>query len=217
MCRLCIDRGGAVDAASTGGYGRSVPRPPRPQVAGGIYHVTCRGNRKQAAFRDPDDHRFQLWCLERVAARYDWRVLTYVHMTNHFHITVVTEEPTISRGMQWLNGVYAQVFNKREALAGHLFQGRFHSTLIESDGHLLECTRYDVLNPWRAGLCDHPLAWRWSSLRATLGISPKPLFLDSRRLLSMFSRRQAEARRLYLQFVEEGMHDAPGSGLRAVA
>jgi len=194
-----------------------VPRPPRPQIPGGIYHVTCRGNRKQTTFRDPDDHRFQLWCLEQVAARYDWRVLTYVHMTNHFHLTVVTREPTISRGMQWLNGVYAQVFNKREALTGHLFQGRFHSTLVESDGHLLECIRYDVLNPWRAGLCDHPLGWRWSSLRATLGIAPKPIFLDARRLLSMFSPRTEEARRLYLQFVEEGMHDAARTTLQAAA
>lgn len=204
-------------APPTGGYVRSVPRSPRPQIAGGIYHVTCRGNRKQTTFRDADDHRFQLWCLDRVAARYGWRLLTYVQMTNHFHMTVITDEPTISRGMQWMNGVYAQVFNKREGVTGHLFQGRFHAVVIESEQHLLECTRYDVLNPWRAGLCDHPLAWRWSSLRATLGLAPKPFFLDVEGLLSMFSPNIEEARRLYLQIVEDGMRDVASAQLRAAA
>jgi REP element-mobilizing transposase RayT len=182
-----------------------VPRPPRIDVAGAFYHVTCRGNRKQPIFFEPDDHRFHLWCLDRVAARYEWRVLTWVHMTNHFHLLVLTQQPTLSRGMQWLNGVYGQVFNKRNELTGHLFQGRFHAHLIEEDSHLLECSRYDVLNPVRAGLCEHPLAWRWSSLRATLELERRPWFLDVDGLLALFRGGPEEARRRYLRFVEQGM------------
>jgi REP element-mobilizing transposase RayT len=183
-----------------------MPRPLRPQVAGGFYHVTCRGNRKQTIFRDPDDHRFHLWCLDHVAARYEWRVLTYVHMTNHFHLTLITEQPTLSRGMQWLNGVYGQVFNKREGSTGHLFQGRFHSVAIESDEQLLTCVRYDVMNPVRAGLCEHPLAWRWSSVRSALGLEPAPFFLDVERLLSFFSRDTERARRQLLRLIEDRTH-----------
>jgi REP-associated tyrosine transposase len=185
-----------------------MPRPLRIEAAGAIYHITCRGNRKQPIFLDPDEHRFHLWCLDRVATRYEWRILTWVHMANHFHMLLVTEEPTLARGMQWLNGVYGQVFNKRNKFTGHLFQGRFHSTLVETERHLLECSRYDVLNPVRAGLCDHPLKWRWSSLRATLGLELKTDFLEVGRLLSIFADDTEIARRRYLRFVEDGLRDA---------
>jgi REP element-mobilizing transposase RayT len=215
--QFCANPLRRVARAANGRYVRSMPRPLRPQAAGGFYHVTCRGNRGQPIFRDPDDHRFHLWCLDRVAARYNWRVLTWVHMTNHFHMSVITETPTLSRGMQWLNGVYGQVFNNREGLTGHLFQGRFHSVAIESEEHFLECTRYDVLNPWRAGLCDHPLSWRWHGMRATLGLEPAPLFLDVDRLLSCFARETEEGRRRYLEFVECSMREQIRTELRLAA
>jgi putative transposase len=83
----------------------------------------------------------------------------YCQMANHFHLLIRLTDPNLSRGMQWLNGLYAQVFNGRHGLCGHLFQGRFHAALVEDDGHLLELARYIVLNPVRAGLCDHPLEW----------------------------------------------------------
>lgn len=180
-----------------------MPRRPRIQLAGGVYHVTARGNRKQPTFLDPDDHRFHVWCLDRAAARFDWRVHAFVQMTNHFHMLLTTANANLSKGMQWLNGLYAQVFNDRHALTGHLFEGRFHSLLIEEEGHLLEASRYDLLNPVRAGLCDHPLAWPWSSLRATLGLVPAPRFLDSDWLLAHFAATPVEARRRYLEFVED--------------
>jgi hypothetical protein len=107
--------------------------------------------------------------------------------------------------MQWLSGVYGQVFNKRHELTGHVFQGRFHSPLVETEPHFLECSRYDVLNPARAGLCDHPLKWRWSSLRATLGLEPRPFFLDAERLLGNFGGDLETARARYLGFVEQGL------------
>jgi putative transposase len=191
-----------------------VPRPPRIEVVGGIHHITCRGNRKQPIFLDPDDNRFHLWCLDRVAARYEWRIITWVHMTNHFHMLVITDKPTLSRGMQWLNGVYGQVFNNRKKLTGHLLQGRFHSELVETERHLLECSRYDVLNPVRAGLCEHPLAWRWNSLKATLGLVPKPDFLDVG-WLSFFAADLEDARRRYLGFVEDGLPDRAPAAIAA--
>ncbi|MCA1701169.1 MAG: hypothetical protein LC790_20625, partial [Actinobacteria bacterium] len=51
------------------------------------------------------------------------------------------------------NPCNAQWFNRRHGFAGHLFQGRFHSVLVESNWHLLELSRYVVLNPVRGGLC----------------------------------------------------------------
>jgi REP-associated tyrosine transposase len=201
---MCADRGRRLAHASTGGYVRRMPRPLRTQFAGGTYHVTCRGNRKQPIFLEPDDNRFHLWCLEQASMRFEWRILTWVHMTNHFHMVVLTPQATLSKGMHWVNGLYAQVFNERHDLTGHLFQGRFHSTVIEDESQLLACVRYDDMNPVRAGLCDHPLAWRWSSCRALAGLEP-PRFLDTEYLLRHFSADRWTAERQYLEFVEAGL------------
>jgi REP-associated tyrosine transposase len=179
-----------------------MPRPLRIQHAGGVYHLTARGNRKQPIFLEPDDHRFHLWCLEQTAARFDVRVHSWVHMTNHFHLILTTAKPNLSQAMHWANGLYAQVFNDRHGLTGHLFQGRFHSIAIEDQSHLLEASRYDHLNPVRAGLCDHPLAWRWSSCRATVGLAPGA-FLDLDWLLTQFASDRESAQRRYLEFVED--------------
>jgi putative transposase len=185
-----------------------MPRLLRVQIPGSTYHITSRGNRKQPTFLDSDDHRFHLWWLNRVVAECEWECIGFCHMPNHFHLLVTTPKPTLSRGMQRLNGLYGQVFNDRHGLSGHVFQGRFHSELIEEEGHLLECARYIELNPVRAGLCDHPLDWRWSSCRATMGLVPKPDFLHFGWLLAQFGADLERARQRYLAFVEDRLDHA---------
>ena len=165
--------------------------------------MTSRGNRRQPTFLDSDDHGFHLWCLNKVVAEYEWECGSFVHMPNHFHLLIRTGKPNLSRGMQYLNGLYAQVFNDRHGLSGHVFQGRFHSVHIEDEGHLLETARYIELNPVRAGLCDHPLEWRWSSCRAIMGLIPKPDFLQTGWLLGQLGRDLERARQKYLTFVED--------------
>src|SRR5581483_10267635 len=134
-----------------------MPRPLRIEEAGAVYHVTCRGNRQQPIFLEANDRVFFLKWLTRVASEAEWEVFTYVQMTNHFHVLLRTPKSNLSRGMQRLNGLYGQFFNTHHGYSGHLFQGRFRSRRIEDEAHLLECARYDDLNPVRAGVVDHPL------------------------------------------------------------
>ncbi len=180
-----------------------MPRPPRIDAGGAIHHVTCRGNRRQPIYLDSNDRVFFLKWLNRVALEAEWEIFGYVQMTNHFHFLVRTPRPNLSRGMQRLNGLYGQFLNTHHGLTGHVFQGRFHSRLIESDAHLLECVRYDDLNPVRAGLVDHPLEWRWSSCRAVVGLKPKPDFLRPDLLLRPFGPELERARQRYVAFVED--------------
>ncbi len=193
-----------------------VPRPPRIVVPGGIYHVTARGNRRAPVFLDPDDHRFHLWCLNRAVAEHEWQWAGFCQMPNHFHLLIRVPKANLSAGMRWLNGLYGQVFNHRHGLTGHVFQGRFHAQLVESEGHLLEAARYIDLNPVRAGLCDHPLDWRWSGLRATVGLVPRPDSLGVDWLLGRFGRDREAARQRYLAFVEERL-EAAREALSAMA
>lgn len=140
-----------------------VPRPHRILVPGGIYHVTSRGNRRQAIFHDDDDRRSFLALRHCVVRRCGWGLHAYCLMTNHFHLLVETPQPNLSFGMQRLKSGYAGYFNERHALVGHLFEQRFGSELIESEDYFAETLRYIAFNPVRAGLCDHPKDWPWSS------------------------------------------------------
>ena len=181
-----------------------MPRPPRPQFPGAIYHVTTRGNRKQEIFSGDRDRIRFLQLLERVVAALGWRCHTYCLMTNHYHLLVETPQANISQGMHRLNGVYAKWFNWRHDFEGHVFERRFRGGLVEGDAHLLELTRYIVLNPVRAGLTGTAGTWRWSSYNATVGARRRPPFLTCTWVLSLFSRDPQRACELYAEFVADG-------------
>ncbi len=180
-----------------------MPRPPRIVVANGIYHVTARGNRRQLLFVDRRDRLRYLDFLAEVVARYGWRCHAYCLMPNHVHLLVQTPVPNLSEGMQRLQTRYAQWFNRRHSFDGHLFQGRFHSVLVESQWHLIELSRYIVSNPVRAKLCATADGWVWSSYRATVGRRRTATFVTVGPTLRLFGKDQRRARERFVQFVAE--------------
>jgi REP element-mobilizing transposase RayT len=136
--------------------------------------------------------------------RFGWIVHAYTLMTNHFHLVLETPEPTLSRGMKWLNGKYAQWFNRRHDRCGHLFQGRFKGFLVEKESYLLELIRYVALNPVRAHMVKRPEDYSWSSYRATAGYETAPPWLTTDWALAPFGRELSMQQSGYRQFVDEG-------------
>jgi putative transposase len=136
-----------------------VPRVARSWLSNGFFHLTVRGNRGQVIFNTSGDARRMLRLIAEAAPL--WHVKTYCLMPNHFHLVVAANVADLSKAMTRINGVYAQWFNRKYALKGHLFQGRFASKPIADEGHLFESIRYVLLNPVRAGLCAHPSEWPW--------------------------------------------------------
>ena len=186
-----------------------MPRPLRPQVEGGIYHVVSRGVRKLPMFHDDRDRERFLILLELTRRRYGWQLHAYCLMTNHFHLLLTTPEPNISAGMQYLNGRYCAWFNWKHGYEGHVVERRFYSTLIESERHLFAVAQYVVLNPVRAGLCRDAGDWRWSSYRATL-MTVAAIPRLSHWLTGQFGRDLEQARNAFAAFIREGQPDAPG-------
>jgi putative transposase len=178
-------------------------RGPRILSATGVYHVTSRGNRRQAIFADDDDRRLFLRLLGDAVVRHRWRCGAYCLMSNHFHLLVETPvaPADLSAGMHQLNGRYAQWFNDLHDFEGHVFQGRFHSTPVEGEGHLLEVVRYVFMNPVRAGACTRPERWPWSSYRALLGRAARPPFVSAAMILELFSADRERARTRLASFV----------------
>lgn len=182
-------------------------RPLRIELAGGLYHVTARGDRREAIYTDNSDRLAWLALLGEVCARYNWSCHAYCMMTNHYHVVIETPEPNLSRGMRQLNGVYTQRFNRRHDRVGHVFQGRYHAVLVEQDAYLLELARYVVLNPVRAGMVRSARNWRWSSYLATLGEATSPDWLRSDWLLAQFGSHRRTAIARYAAFVHSGIGD----------
>lgn len=179
-------------------------RPLRIEFPGAVYHLTSRGNARQAIVVDDRDRVQFFSVLAQVVDRYGWLCHAYCLMDNHYHLLVETPQPNLSLGMRQLNGRYTQLSNRRHDRVGHLFQGRFTAILVEKEAHLLELCRYVVLNPVRAKMVAHPRLWVWSSYRATVGETPAPAWLTTDWILGQFGQRVGPAQERYRTFVAEG-------------
>ncbi len=179
-------------------------RPLRLEFAGALYHITSRGDRREAIYRAADDREAWLEVLGNVCARFNWVVHVYCQMTNHYHVLVETIDGNLSRGMRQLNGRYTQRFNRRHGLVGHVLQGRYKAILVQKETYLLELTRYVVLNPLRAGMVNQPEDWPWSSYLAMIGEVSVPPWLEVDWLLGQFASQRKRAIQAYRRFVREG-------------
>jgi putative transposase len=179
-------------------------RPLRLEFPGALYHVTARGDRREPIFEDEADREELLTIFRHALDRFDAVCFAYCLMPNHYHFVIETGGANLSRLMRQVNGVYTQRYNRRHGKVGHLFQGRFKAVLVDRDPYLLEVCRYVDLNPVRAKLVRRPQDWRWSSYRAHVGLSGRPVWLASARLLQQLAHTEARAQKRYAEFVAQG-------------
>lgn len=190
-------------------------RPLRIEFAGALYHVTARGNARAPIFIQDSDRVYFLSQLARATERYHWCIHGYCLMDNHYHLLIETLENTLAKGMKYINGTYSQRFNYSHGRVGHVFQGRYKAILVEKEAHLLELSRYVVLNPVRADMVRSAKDWPWSNYRATAGLTNKPDWLDTTWTLACFGYKREAATRAYRAFVSEGRHQpAPWEQLK---
>jgi putative transposase len=176
-------------------------RPLRIELAGGLYHLTSRGDRREDIYHDDGDRFLWLDVFGQTCQRFNWICYAWCQMSNHYHLLVETVEANLSRGMRHLNGVYTQAVNRKHQRLGHVFQGRYKAILVQKDSHLLELSRYVVLNPVRAGMVDEVGAWPWSSYRSMIGRADTPAWLHTDWLLGQFCPVQDVAISSYTDFV----------------
>lgn len=180
-------------------------RPLRIELAGGLYHVTSRGDRREDIFLGDADRLAWLELFDQTCHRFNWVCHAWCLMGNHYHIVVETVEGNLAQGMRHLNGVYTQTFNRTHHRVGHVFQGRYKAIIVEKDGYLLELARYVVLNPLRARMVKDVADWPWSSYAAMTGRQAAPDWLQTDWILGQFSAQRRRAINLYVDFVRAGV------------
>lgn len=138
-------------------------RPLRIQYSNAHYHICSRGNERRPLFWERKDYEHFCLLLKEAGERFALRIFAFVLMTNHFHLMLETPLGNLASAMHWLKTGYSVWINRSRGRVGHLFQGRYHSVLIEDESHYLELSRYIHLNPVRAGMVKRPEEYEWSS------------------------------------------------------
>ncbi|OYU44562.1 MAG: transposase [Burkholderiales bacterium PBB4] len=157
-------------------------RLPRLSLAGFPHHVIQRGNNRQAIFLDAGDRQTMLDLLEENAKKQGVAVHAYVLMDNHLHLLVTpSTSEALPSFMQAVGRRYVRYFNDRHSRSGTLWEGRYRSTLVQSEAYMLTCMAYLDLNPVRAGMVSQASDFPWSSHGHYIGqrndklITPHPL------------------------------------------
>lgn len=158
-------------------------RLPRLTVPGYPHHIIQRGNNRQSIFSSTADYQMLLGLLDENAQKFGVALHAYVLMSNHFHLLAT---PSTAEGlpqmMQAVGRRYVRYFNDSQGRSGTLWEGRYRSTLIETERYLLACMVYIDLNPVRAGMVKEARDYPWSShghyvgLRVDKRVTPHPLF-----------------------------------------
>lgn len=183
-----------------------MPRKPRINSPGLIYHVIARGNRQEQIFFDEQDYRAYLHRISETWEKFPFRLYAHTLMPNHLHLLLEANETPISKFLQIIQQRYAQHFNAKYSKVGHLFQSRYKAIICQEDQYLLELVRYIHLNSVRSGIVKDPIDYPWSSHRSYLATKCEK-WLDRDAILAQFSNRREMAKKLYCEFVMAALSD----------
>lgn len=143
-----------------------MPRPLRITTPNLFFHILNRGNNRQTVFREGEDFAYFIELLKRYKKELKFKLYHFCLMPNHAHFIIEpTIEGSLSKIMLRITLAYTWHFNKKYGGVGHVWQGRFKSSLIDEERYFIWCGLYVELNPVRARLAEKPENWRWSSYR----------------------------------------------------
>ena len=173
-------------------------RIPRSVLAGQPLHLIQRGNNRGRTFVDAQDYTRYKHVLHDASERAGCAIHAYVLMPNHVHLLVSPDhELGPAHMMQSVGRRYVRYFNDRHTRTGTLWEGRYRSTLIDSERYFFTCSRYVELNPARAGIVPHPGAYRWSSFRRNADGESDPL-VTPHQLYVELGKEEADRQAEYL-------------------
>ena len=130
---------------------------------GAIYHIYQRGNNKEYIFKDDSIKTFILKYLKEYNKKFDYELLAYVIMDNHYHFLIKTNKEPISTIMFFINNLLGKYVNEKLKRTGHAFDSRYKCKLVETDAYLVWLLRYIHRNPVKAHICYDVNEYRWSS------------------------------------------------------
>ncbi len=154
-------------------------------AAPGIHHIVVVATGLSAYYRDDTDRLDWVRRLVRTLDRCEWTCIALCLMTTHVHMLLEVPDESLPLGMHSLNTGYGKAFYDRHERLGNLLRARYWSKRMQDDQQLLAAFRYVARNPFRAGLCERPDEWFWSSFATSCGLAQTFPFVDASRVLSL--------------------------------
>ncbi len=182
----------------------TLARMAREKSSTGIYHVVFRGINRQIIFEDNQDRARFLDTLEEYKDICEFIFYGYCLMDNHVHLLIKETKESVSGIIKRICSSYVYWYNAKYKRCGHLFQERFKSETVETDGYFLTVLRYIHQNPIRAGIEKNVGEYRWSSYGEYITNSR---IVDIDYALNYFSTDRSEAIGLFIEFMNADNRD----------
>ena len=171
-----------------------MPRPARFDLPGVPQHLVTRGHDRKPCFRRDLDRAVYLKYLRDASSKSESEIHAFVLMTNHVHLLATgRQRGSLSKLMQQVGRRYCRYVNRLYGRTGTLFEGRFHSSLVDTADYFMNCMAYIELNPVRAGMVSAPLEYPWSSHRDNASGEPKGILTPHERYLRLGKDRPGRA------------------------
>ncbi|MFD1707917.1 transposase [Siminovitchia sediminis] len=181
-----------------------MPRRKRIWMPDHFYHIVCRGNRRDPLFISTDDFQAFFHILHQLHEEIPFELASYCLMTNHFHLQMRSSDVSISKVMSLINKRYANYYNTKYCLSGHVFEKRFYDSLIVDLVGMLKVSRYIHLNPVEAKIVKHPEDYPWSSYIFYYDQKRvRPEYLNMGHVLELYEGSEEEKNRQYCENIWE--------------
>lgn len=174
-----------------------MPRTAREKSSTGIYHIILRGINRQVIFEEPQDHQKYLETLKKCQEESGYKVYAYCLMSNHIHLLIQEGAEDLGIAFRRIGASFVYWYNRKYSRCGHLFQDRYRSQAVETDGYFLTALRYIHQNPLQAGMVSSVADYRWSSYMEYMGQAG---ICDVDFALDMFASDRIEAIKLFREF-----------------
>lgn len=131
---------------------------------GRYFHIYNRGAGKDKIFYDEDNYIYLLKKLKEYSNKYEFSVLAYCLMPNHFHLLLRQDaDKPLNIALGFMFNAYTKAVNKKYLRSGTLFEGSFKSIQIDDNKYLVELCRYIHRNPIDDGVVKNIEDWKYSN------------------------------------------------------
>ncbi len=163
-----------------------------------FHYVTMVTYNRVPVFRSDHAGEILVDTLREVRDRFPYKLIGYVIMPDHAHAIINRSIDSISEWLRRVRGNSArqilswlrdeQHLTSLKKLELTIPQKRHHTHAVwQKDPSVIDLwspkfirqkLNYLHLNPIRAGLCEHPAEWKWSSYRAYLPHKPGKVAIE---------------------------------------
>lgn len=89
-----------------------MPRAPRIQLEGAVYHVMARGNRRKPIVFEDSDRKMFCDTFAEACSMTGWEAFAWVLLDNHHHAVLRTPQANLVDGMKWLQNSFTRRINE---------------------------------------------------------------------------------------------------------